>query len=87
MNYKIEIVKSLEKRLRRFPKKDKTKIIEKIDSLSENPRPKDSKKLQGNKKPPLYRIRLGIYRIVYTVKDDVLLVLVVDVGHRKDIYR
>lgn len=87
MTYEIEIAEKLEKRLRKFPKKDKEKILEKIDSLAYNPRPKDCKKLQGNQKPFLYRIRSGIYRIIYAINDDILIVLIVDIGHRKEVYR
>jgi len=56
-----------------------------IRALSENPHPPDSKKLQGE--DHLYRIRIGDYRVLYMVQDERLIVLVVDVGHRRDIYR
>ena len=87
MSYKIVISEKLESRLKRIRKKDKQQILEKIDSLASIPRPRDCKKLQRNKKPQLYRIRSGVYRIVYSIKDDVLIVLIVDIGHRKEIYR
>jgi mRNA interferase RelE/StbE len=58
-----------------------------IRSLAENPRPTGCKQLAGSKEPPLYRIRVGDYRIIYEVQDDVVLVSVIHVGHRKDIYR
>lgn len=87
MKYRIEIAEKIEKKLVRLNKKDKERIIEKIDSLAENPRPDDCKKLKGNQRPPLYRVRSGNYRIVYSIHDDVLLVLVVEIGHRKDVYR
>jgi mRNA interferase RelE/StbE len=87
MKYRIAIAESIAKTLSRIPKKDKQRIIEKIDSLIENPKPEDCKKLKGNLKQPLYRIRSGNYRIIYSVKDEILLVLVVEIGHRKDIYK
>ena len=87
MIYEIDIAEKLEKRLEKLPKNDKERILEKIDSLAHNPRPEDCKKLQGNRKPPLYRVRSGVYRIIYTIRDDVLIVLIVDIGHRKEIYR
>ncbi len=87
MKYRIEIAEKIEKRLDRLPKTDKKRIIEKIDSLVENPRPDDCKKLKGNQHPTLYRVRSGNYRVVYSVQDKVLLVLVIEVGHRKDVYR
>jgi mRNA interferase RelE/StbE len=56
-----------------------------IDLLTQNARPSGCVKLAGG--PDLYRIRVGDYRIVYQVKDDVLIVLVLSVGHRRDVYR
>lgn len=74
MIYEIVIAEQLEKRLSKLPKKDKEKILEEIDSLAHNPRPKECKKLQGNQKPPLFRVRSGVYRIIYSIRDDVLIV-------------
>lgn len=54
-------------------------------SLGENPRPEGYTKLKGTDN--LYRIRCGDYRIIYTIQDDVLIVLVIEVGHKKDIYK
>lgn len=82
--YKIYFKASVEKDLRSIPKKDLQKIIIKISSLAENPRPSGSEKLTGLER---YRIRQGIYRIVYSIQDKVLTVWVVKVGHRRDIYR
>ena len=56
-----------------------------IDSLADNPRPPDTKKLSGAEE--LYRIRVGDYRVLYAIQDKVLLVLVVKVGHRREVYR
>ena len=86
MNYEVEIAENAEKFLKKIPKKDRTKIIEKIDSLMTDPMPVDNKKLHGRNQA-LYRIRSGDYRIVYTIKSDILLILVIEIGHRKDIYR
>jgi mRNA interferase RelE/StbE len=52
--------------------------------LAENPRPQGSQKLSGRDR---YRIRQGVYRIVYSIEDDRLVVVVIKVGHRKDVYR
>lgn len=87
MSYRIKISENTEKGLRRIPKKEKERIIQKIDLLAENPKPKDCKKLKGTKKLPLYRIRSGKYRIIYTIRDEILLILVVEIGHRKDMYK
>ena len=82
-NYKIEIKKSAAKELSKLPKKELTKIIDKIQLLSDEPRPSGCKKLSGEEK---YRIRSGNYRILYSIEDDVLIVYVVKVGHRKEVY-
>ena len=82
--YKIKIKKSALKELENIPSKDLRRIIEKIESLADDPRPEGSKKLSREEK---YRIRQGNYRILYTIKDDILIIYVVKVAHRKDAYR
>ena len=82
--YRIEIKKSAAKELARFPKKDLKQIISRIKALADNPRPPNSKKLCAEEK---YRIRQGKYRILYQIEDNVLLVYVVKIAHRKDVYR
>jgi mRNA interferase RelE/StbE len=82
--YKIFFKKSVEKDLNVIPKKDLKKILERIEALSEDPRPKGCEKLTGQLR---YRLRQGRYRILYSIQDDELTVWVVKVGHRKDIYR
>lgn len=62
---------------------DKERIIDKIDALKNNSRPEDCKKLKGNNKPPLYRIRLGNYRIILSIQYELLCVLMAWVGHNK----
>jgi mRNA interferase RelE/StbE len=83
--YKIEIKKSPEKFIRQQSRKIQIQIIAAIENLAKNPRPSGVKKLAGLEE--LYRIRCGDYRIVYTVQDGKLLVLVVRIAHRKDVYR
>ena len=82
--YRIEIKRSAAKEIKKFPSSDLKKVLVQIESLSENPRPINSIKLSGEEK---YRIRCGDYRILYTIKDDVLFVFVVKIGHRKDVYK
>jgi len=82
--YKVEIVKSAIKELAKIPTKEAIKLTEKINELKENPRPKGCIKLSGTKDE--YRIRVGNYRVLYTIEDNVLLVQVFKVGHRKDVY-
>lgn len=86
MKYEVEISESAEKFLGKVPKKDRSRIMEKIDALADDPMPLGSIKLQGQRLP-LYRIRSGDYRIVYSIKKDVLIVLVVEIGHRREVYR
>ena len=62
----------------------KARIDAKIDALAENPRPAGAKKLKGS---DLWRVRAGDHRVIYSIADDVLIVLVVKVGHRREIYR
>ena len=81
--YKIEIKKSAIKELESIPSKDLKRIVEKIKLLAENPRPSGCLKLSGEER---YRIRQGKYRILYAIKDDILTVYIVKVGHRKDVY-
>lgn len=86
MKYRIEIAEKIEKKLAKLPKKDKERVIETIDALTENPRPSGCKKLKGNGQPPLYRVRSGNYRVIYTIQDEILLILIIELGHRKDVY-
>jgi len=82
--YKVYFKESVEKDLRTIPKKDLHKILERISQLALEPRPMGCEKLTDQEK---YRIRQGIYRILYSIQDDQLTVWIVKVGQRKDIYR
>ncbi len=82
--YKIYFKTSVEKDFRSIPKKDLKKILLQIELLSENPRPIGCEKLTGQER---YRLRQGKYRIVYSIQDKILVVWIVKVGQRKDIYR
>ena len=86
MKYEVEISESAEKSLGKIQKKNRLQIIEKIDSLEQEPTPSGSIKLKGYK-DVLYRIRSGDYRIVYSIKQKMLIVLIVEIGHRREIYR
>ena len=83
--YHVKVAEGAAKFIRRQDKRIQRQIINNIRELSESPRPQGCKRLQGFKE--LYRIRSGNYRIVYTIREKTLFVLVVNVGHRKDIYR
>jgi len=85
LNYHVEVKRSTAKALKKIPKADQKRIADKIDSLAEDLPNPDTTKMKGNN--PFHRIRVGEYRIIYEIQEDVLLILVVKIGHRKDIYR
>lgn len=85
MSYQIEFVPSAATALRGIPDKLRAQLEKKIDQLAVNPRPPGCEKLSGLE--GLYRIRSGDYRAVYQIQDKKLLVLIVKIGHRKEIYR
>lgn len=84
-SYRIEYAKGVEKDFRNIPIKTANRIAKAIDKLGLEPRPPGSVKLVGFDSE--YRIRVGDYRVIYQIHDSVLIVLVIEVGHRKDIYR
>jgi mRNA interferase RelE/StbE len=71
--------------MKRLPKKELRRIKKKIDGLSENLPAPATTKMKGNN--PFHRVRAGNYRIVYQILEDRLVILVVKVGHRKDVYK
>ncbi len=84
--YMIIIGKSALKQLQDIPHKERRKISAEIDLLAKDPRPSGVKKLKGVNED-LYRVRVGNYRIVYTIEDKIKLVDIRQIGNRKDIYR
>lgn len=83
--YKVVISRSAEKDLAKLPRKALLPISNAIDTLEENPRPPGCKKLKGATEN-LWRIRVGDYRIIYAIADEVQIVDVRKIGHRRDIY-
>ncbi len=82
--YKIQIKPSAVKELEALPNKDLSRVVRRIQGLADNPRPPGCEKLSGEEK---YRIRKGSYRVVYAISDDERTVVVVKVGHRREVYR
>jgi mRNA interferase RelE/StbE len=82
--YNILIKPSAVKEIENIPRKDRLRIIQKIQGLTTNPRPQGCEKITGENK---YRIRHGVYRIVYSVSDRELHIIVVNVGHRREVYK
>jgi len=83
-NYKILIRKTAAEELGRIPKKDLRRVIERVRSLGENPRPHGCSKLSAQER---YRLRQGDYRIVYSIDDTGMTVEIFKIGHRSEIYR
>ncbi len=84
-NYKIEIARSAEKSLYHLPKEAIPKVVAAIQGLTFNPYPVGCRKLAGEEN--IFRIRVQVYRILYEVHQDLILIKVLKVGHRKDVYR
>ncbi len=84
MAYRVFISPSADRVIARLPRETRCRIADRIAALADNPRPPGSVKLTGE---DTYRIRVGDYRIIYSIHDDRLVVIVIDVGHRKEVYR
>lgn len=85
MTYEVNISEVAKDFLRNIDKADAKRIGKKIDKLGENPRPHGVEKLSGEEN--IYRVRSGDYRIVYQIEDKILYVLILKIGHRKEVYR
>jgi mRNA interferase RelE/StbE len=84
-SYSLRIKKSAIKDLEALPSKaERRRIVKRIESLAENPRPRGAQKLSGKER---YRIRQGRYRILYSINDQELIVYVIRIGDRKSVYR
>jgi mRNA interferase RelE/StbE len=84
MTYQVIIKHSAEKELDALPASLHERIAERLLALEENPRPVGSRKLQGQES---YRLRVGDYRVLYTIDDKAKKVVVLAVGHRREVYR
>ena len=84
-SYNVRIKKSAAKEIEDLPKKDRQRVVEKIQNLAEDPRPFGVEKLAGS--DIKLRIRQGDYRIVYEIDDKERVVVIARVGHRRDVYR
>lgn len=83
--YEIRLTKRVERQLAKLVPEVQLRLQIAIDALDENPRPDGVKKLKG--KDNQYRIRVGDYRIIYTIEDQILLIVVVQLGARSDVYK
>jgi len=83
VNYRIEVRPAALKALRKVHPNDRARIHGAIALLARDPRPPGARALQGRDG---FRVRIGDYRVLYTIQDDVLLIVVVALGHRRDVY-
>lgn len=83
--WRVEFSSAAARQFRKLPGPLQLRILPHIESLAYEPRPNGAKKLVADEE--LWRIRVGLYRVVYAIRDSVLVVLVVKVGHRRDVYR
>ena len=84
MTYTVLLPRTVQKALDRLPDEIAGRVLKKLGSLQSSPRPTDGKKLKGR---DAWRVRVGDYRIIYEIESDRLLVYVLRIGHRRDVYR
>lgn len=84
MSYRVILPKSVQKELNRLPDDIAGRILDALSELKEQPRPPGCKKLRGES---AWRIRIGDYRMIYEIHDKVLQIIIVTVGHRREVYR
>jgi mRNA interferase RelE/StbE len=86
MAYVVEFSPAALRQLRKLDPPIQKRLLRRVAKLEKQPRPKSAKRLQGSTER-LYRVRESDYRIVYTIEDDRLIVLVLRLGHRSEVYR
>jgi len=84
MRFQVILPKSVQKEFNRLPDDMASRVLARLAGLETNPRPQDVKKLKGR---DAWRIRVGDYRVIYEVHDRVLQIIVIRIGHRREIYR
>jgi mRNA interferase RelE/StbE len=83
-SYKLLIKPSAAKELEALPKKDRLRLVARLRKLSDEPRPPGCEKLTGH---DLYRVRQGTYRVLYSIQDAGMAVVIIMIGHRREVYR
>jgi mRNA interferase RelE/StbE len=86
MTYEVRFKPSAEKALAALPRAHQLQILRRLEALAKDPRPPGVEKLKGTDEE-LHRVRQGDYRIIYVIRDAVLLVVIVRIGHRREVYR
>ena len=85
MPYTVQLAPAAKRQLRKLDRSIQERVVRRLEKLEKDPRPPGVEKMEGDEST--YRIRMGEYRIVYEIRDKVLVVLVLKVGHRREIYR
>lgn len=85
MAYQVEITPAAKRQIKKLVRPTQELIIQRLEQLADNPRPPGVLKMEGEEN--LYRVRVSDHRIIYEIQDRVLLIVVVKVGHRGDVYR
>ena len=83
-SYRVEIAASAEQALAHIPKADAIRVVRAIGELATTPRPRGCRKLAGHE--DVYRIRVGMYRVIYSIDDRRIIIVVLKLGHRKSVY-
>ena len=84
-NYRVEVSRTAEKQIGALPRPDQVRVLRALQALAFDPRPSGCRKLEGYE--ATFRIRVGRYRVMYDVDDRRIVVVVLKVGHRRDVYR
>jgi mRNA interferase RelE/StbE len=85
VTFHIEFTKSAAKAFKAIPKTDQKRIAKKIESLAKGPPEPAKTKMKGDN--PFHRMRVGDYRIIYEIQNKILMILILKIGHRKEVYR
>ena len=85
MSYTVQLAPAAKRQLRKLDRSIQDRVVRRLEKLEKDPRPPRVEKMEGDEST--YRIRMGEYRIVYEIRDKVLVVLVLKVGHRREVYR
>ena len=83
--YSVAISRTAERQLKRLPRADRERVAQTVAKLAIDPRPSGARKLTGY--DDVFRVRTGRYRVIYSIEGTSLIVLVLKIGHRKDVYR
>lgn len=85
MNHTVEISSLAARQIKKLPQETQIQVLDQLESLAQQPRPDGVTKMKGEKNT--YRLRVKKYRIIYEIRDQQLVVLVIKVGHRREVYR